>query len=120
MNHGKALGVKALLVLPVMWIVLTLLNDISFVTSTLLGIILLLLAYFTGDMMVLPRMGNIAATVGDFVLSFLVIWMGLNMAGYDDVAGEAFATALVIAAGEYFYHKWLMKEEIPQHRQDTT
>ncbi|ALC92818.1 hypothetical protein AM500_14380 [Bacillus sp. FJAT-18017] len=98
------------MILAVMWIVLSMLNDVSFLDATLIGIVLTLLAYFTGDMVVLPRMGNVAATVGDFVISFLVVWAGLAMLGYNEAAGEAFLASLIVAAGEWFYHKWLAKD----------
>ncbi|WP_231505631.1 DUF2512 family protein [Bacillus sp. EB01] len=109
-NHAKALAIKAAMILAVMWIVLSMLNDVSFLDSTLIAIVLTLIAYFTGDMVVLPRMGNVAATIGDFVISFLVVWAGLALLGYNEAAGEAFLASLIVAAGEWFYHKWLAKE----------
>ncbi len=110
-KSGRNLFVKAMIVLPVMWIVLTLFNNISFLTSTLLGIVLLFVAYMIGDLGILPRSGNITATISDFILSYLVIWIGLLLLGYNDVAGEAFATSLLLAVGEYFYHRWLLNDE---------
>ncbi|WP_338000981.1 DUF2512 family protein [Neobacillus terrae] len=96
---------------------LTLINDVSFLDSTLIGLVLLFLAYLTGDLMVLPKMGNIAATIGDFVLSLIIVWGGMKMLGYNDAFGEAFAASIVVAAGEYFYHKWLAKNQL--HHTDT-
>ncbi|WP_053366364.1 DUF2512 family protein [Bacillus sp. FJAT-27245] len=117
-NHAKALAIKVGMVLAVMWIVLTLIFNVSFLDATLLGIILTLLAYFTGDMFVLPRMGNVAATVGDFVLSLVVLWGGLHILGYNDSLAEAFVASLVLAAGEWFYHKWLVGNNLAHDRHD--
>lgn len=80
-NSGRNIAVKALLVLPVMWVVLTFFNNISFLSSTLIGLVLLFAAYLIGDLMILPRSGNMTATVSDFVLSFLIIWVGLLILG---------------------------------------
>ena len=107
-NHAKAMGMKVLMVLAVLWIVLSMIFNVSFLDATLLGIALTLIAYFTGDMVVLPRMGNVAATIGDFVISFLVLWGGMHLLGYDDSAMEALVASAVIAGGEWFYHKWLL------------
>ncbi|MFS0644224.1 DUF2512 family protein [Siminovitchia sp. 179-K 8D1 HS] len=110
-NHGRALLWKAIMVFPVVWIILSLFNTVTFWHSTLLGIVLLLLSYFLGDMMVLPKMGNITATLGDFVLSLIVIWGGLNLLGYSEAFGEALFTSIVLAIGEYFYHLWLERTQ---------
>lgn len=115
-NHGKAIGFKALMILPIVWIVLSLFNDVSFLHSTMLGVALLLLSYFTGDMMVLPKMGNLAATLGDFALSLIVLWGGMNVLGYDNSLGEAFLTTLLICAGEYFFHQWLLRTQFRETR----
>ncbi|PPA70875.1 DUF2512 family protein [Jeotgalibacillus proteolyticus] len=109
MNHGKALGIKAALVLPVVWIVLSLFNDVTFLDSTLIGIVLLILAYAAGDLFMLPKSGNVVATLSDFVVALLIIWGGLELLGYNEIFLEAFVAAIIVAAGEYFYHIWLLK-----------
>lgn len=110
-NHGRALLWKAIMVFPVVWIILSLFNDVTFFHSTLLGIVLLLLSYYIGDMMVLPKMGNMTATLGDFVLSLIVIWGGLVLLGYREAFGEALFVSIVLAIGEYFYHLWLERTQ---------
>lgn len=114
-NHGRALLWKAIMVFPVVWIILSLFNDVSFWDSTLLGAALLLLSYFLGDMMTLPRMGNMTATLGDFVLSLIVIWGGLVLLGYEEAFGEALFTSIVLAIGEYFFHQWLERTQFTKH-----
>ncbi|EMR06181.1 hypothetical protein C772_01826 [Bhargavaea cecembensis DSE10] len=110
-DHGKALMIKAALIFPVVWILLSLFNDVSFLDSTIIAAGLWLISYAMGDLMVLPKMGNMAATAGDFVLSFLIVWGGLNLLGYDEALGEALLTAAIITAGEYFYHSWLLRTQ---------
>lgn len=110
-NHGKALMIKAALVFPIVWILLSLFNDVSFLDSTIIAAGLWLISYAMGDLMVLPKMGNMAATAGDIVLGFLIIWGGLQLLGYDDIMGEALLTAAIITAGEYFYHSWLLRTQ---------
>ncbi|MGN7385864.1 DUF2512 family protein [Sporosarcina sp. SAFN-015] len=72
-NHGRSILIKAILIFPILWIVLTLFNGVSFWHSTILGIALLVISYL-GDMMLLPKIGNMAATIGDVLLGFIVLW----------------------------------------------
>lgn len=116
-NHGRALLRKAILTLPFVWVILSLFNDVSFVHSTLLGIALILISYFLGDLMILPKMGNFSATISDFVLSLLVIWGGLNLFGYDEAFGESLLTAIILTISEYFFHLWMERTQFsgPRH-----
>ncbi|WP_077623190.1 DUF2512 family protein [Sediminibacillus massiliensis] len=117
MEHGKALGVKAIMVLPIMWIVLTLGFNVSFWSTTVLGIILIAGAYVLGDMMIFPKTSNMMATISDFGLSLIVLWIGLAVIGAENTFLPALITAVVIAAGEWFYHKWLAKNNMAPVRE---
>lgn len=110
-NHGKNILIKALMILPVLWIVLTVFNDVSFWDSTILGIILLIISYLAGDMMILPKMGNGSATIGDLLLGVVVLWGGLNLLGYTEALGEAFLAAAIICVGEYFLHAYILRTQ---------
>ncbi|TFD99818.1 DUF2512 family protein [Jeotgalibacillus salarius] len=107
MNHGKSMLIKALLLFPVIWIVLTGFNQVTFVDATIVAVILYVVAYI-GDMLVVRNAGNTIGTIGDLILGTLVIWFTLVLLGYNNVMGEAIAAALILTAGEYFYHKWLI------------
>lgn len=109
-NHGRSLLIKAILIFPVLWIVLTVFNGVSFWHSTILGVALLLISYL-GDLMILPRVGNMTATIGDLALGFIVLWGGLNLLGYSESLGEAFLAGAIISVGEYFFHSWLLKTQ---------
>lgn len=110
-HHGKALLIKAIMVLPILWIILSLFNDVSLIHSTMIAIVLGLASYYLGDMAVLPKMGNTAAIIGDFLLSLLIIWVGLILLGYREALGEAFLAAAIITAGEALYHVWLIRTQ---------
>ncbi|MFD1707002.1 DUF2512 family protein [Siminovitchia sediminis] len=110
-DHGRALLRKAIITLPVVWIILSLLNDVAFMHSTLLGIALVLISYFLGDLTILPKSGNTTATISDFVLSLLIIWGGLNLFGYDEAFGESLLTAVILTIAEYFFHLWMERTQ---------
>ncbi|MGD7044875.1 DUF2512 family protein [Jeotgalibacillus proteolyticus] len=109
MQHGKALVIKAALVFPVLWIVLTLFNDVSFLDSTLIGLVLLLAAYAAGDLILLPKVGNVVSTLADFGVALLVIWGGLEIFSYNEMFIPALVAAAVVAAGEFLFHMWMLK-----------
>ncbi|WML48898.1 DUF2512 family protein [Neobacillus sp. PS3-34] len=112
MNPGKAIGNKAMILLPVMWILLIFIFNVSFTDSSVIGLILLILGYFTGDLLLLPKIGNAVSTMGDFFFSFIIIWAFLKILGYNEAFVPSLITSLAVAAGEWFYHKWLVKHRI--------
>ncbi|MDN4606234.1 DUF2512 family protein [Sporosarcina highlanderae] len=110
LNHTLSLIIKAALVFSVLWIVLSVVYDVSFVHSTIIGVFLLLVSYL-GDAIILPKIGNGAATFSDFILAALIIWGGLHILGYRDSFGEAVLTSAIVAVGEYFFHAWMLKKQ---------
>lgn len=113
MEHVKALSIKGVMTLVVLWLVLGMGYDMSFwpmilVTTIVLGLV----SYLAGDLGILPAAGNIMATISDLVLSFLVIWLlGLLMTDIDGstVAVAAIISAVIIAIGEYLFHIYMLK-----------
>lgn len=112
-NHGIAILVKAAMTFLVLWIVLSAIYHVSFMHSTIIAVILILVSYFAGDMLILPRMGNMATTMGDLFIGFLIIWGGLLLFGYGNSFGEALLTGVIITMGEYVFHSWLLKMQYP-------
>ncbi|SFE08879.1 Protein of unknown function [Lentibacillus persicus] len=110
MEHGKALVIKGLLTLIALFIVLGLGFGVSFGNVLIMTAVLGIISYFAGDLGVLPKNGNIMASISDFGLTFLVVWlMGMLLAniGFTTMAGAALISALVIAAAEYFFHIYI-------------
>lgn len=113
MEHVKALGIKGIMTLLVLWIVLGVGYDMSFwpmilVTTIVLGVI----SYAAGDLGILPAAGNMVATISDLVVTFLVVWLlGLAMTDMSGgtIAVAAIISAVIIAVGEYFFHIYLLK-----------
>ncbi len=70
--------------------------------------ILVVTSYFLGDIFILQRTNNTVATIADFGLAFLVIWLMRNNLTY---GANLFIAALIGAAGvalfEFFFHKYL-------------
>jgi len=69
--------------------------------------------YVVGDLLVLPKFGNIVATVGDGVMAALTAYI------IDYLVPTAFQTSftalilfgVLVAVGEYFFHQYLRRSE---------
>src|SRR4051812_44118203 len=109
------------MILLVLGIVLTGIFDGEFEDTLLISVVLTIVAYIIGDLFIFRKAGNdrerhadhnkrnTIATISDAVLAFFVIWlMGKDLFTDDgDVLMAALLSALIIAAGEWFFHKYL-------------
>lgn len=70
-------------------------------------------AYIIGDLLILPRFGNLAAAAADMPLAFLLIWLTSSALFGPTVymAYASFFCALAIGAIEAFFHL-LMEERV--------
>lgn len=108
MEHFKAMAVKFLATLALLYIILGLFYGMTFGTVFWISLILGVISYFVGDLGILPRTGNTMATLADFGLSLAVIWF---MISWLTASTNAFTMALISAIGvtifEYLFHNYL-------------
>jgi hypothetical protein len=119
MQHGKALLIKGLLTLVVLYLVLGLGFGMSFVNVLITTLVLGAISYLVGDLGVLPKNGNMVATISDLGLTLVVVWiMGVILTGIDmgTLAGAALISAVILAVGEYFFHHYIMRNGPVGHR----
>lgn len=123
MKHVKAILIKFVMIAVVLGIVLTGIFDGEFEDTLLISLVLTVVAYIIGDLFILRKTGedrdrnadhnkrNTIATVSDAILAFLVVWiMGRNLFTDDsDVLMASIISAVIIAVGEWFFHKYLDK-----------
>lgn len=107
MEHIKAMAIKFIGSLVLLYIVLGLFYGMSFGNVFLITLVWGIASYL-GDLFILPRINNTIATIADFGLAFIIIWlMGENLT----YGGSVFIPALISAAGlalfEYFFHKYI-------------
>lgn len=123
MDHVKALIIKFVMIAVVLGIVLTGIYDGEFGDTLLISAVLTIVAYVIGDLLIFRKAGddherhadhakrNTIATLSDAVLTFFVVWlMGKSLFINDgDVLAASFISAIIIAASEWFFHKYLDK-----------
>lgn len=92
----------------ILFIVLNVLNDYPVGPTIVLALLVTGLAYLAGDIGVLPWSNNTVATVADFGLSLLTVWLiGPYIVGADIPFSIALLIGLLTAAGEWFFHKYM-------------
>lgn len=119
MKYVKALLMKFAMVTLVLWIVLGGFFDVSFGDILTTSIILTIGAFLLGDLFILPKFGNAIATVADFGLALMGVWLlGSYLFERDFPIGTAaFLSATAIAIGEFFFHMYMKKQGIPPQSQ---
>ena len=113
------------MVAAVLLIVLTLLFDVPFVDTLLISLALTALSYAMGDIMIFLNAGrpenqsgrNTIATFVDFVMAFLTIWLiGWLLTGQNfEMVTPALVGALVLSAGEWFFHLYVDRSVVPEY-----
>jgi hypothetical protein len=120
MNHVKAIIVKFLMVTVMLLLVLGLFYGVDIGEILTISTIVTLVAYAIGDLFILPRFGNVVATIADFVLAYVVIRM-LGAGIIDENIPLTTATlwsSVLIAVGEWFYHKYVIRVIRHDERKD--
>ncbi len=124
MNHVKAIIIKFLMIAAVLGLVLSAGFDYPFGDTLIISVVLTLVAYVLGDLFIFRQSGysssqtkrNIIATISDGILAFLVIWImsGVLVPNNNDIVLASFISTLVIAVGEWFFHKYLDASVFPE------
>ncbi|SHG35767.1 YndM family protein [Ornithinibacillus halophilus] len=121
MAHLKTLGIKLIINIIVVFSIFGIFNNSSLNNLFWISLVVTLAAYLIGDLFILPRFGNLAATIADFPLAFLALWLLANMwisAPLPIVLASLFA-AFFITFTEPFLHMYIKnqtedKEETPR------
>ncbi|AAU21871.1 DUF2512 family protein [Bacillus licheniformis] len=123
MEHVKALAIKGIMTIVILYLVLGLGFSFSFENTLFITIVLGAVSYLLGDLFILPKTNNITATLADLGVAFLVVWlMALAMGTAANTAAlAAFFAAVAMAIGEYIFHFYLMNKGLgsPNRRMET-
>lgn len=108
MKHIKAFAIKFISSLVLLYVILGMFYDMSFGNVFLITLILGAAAYILGDLLILSKTNNTIATVADFGLAFLLIWLiGESLTIGDSLIVPALLSAAGLALFELFFHKYL-------------
>ena len=116
MEHVKALLIKFVMITAVLWIVLGGFYDVGFADILMISVLLTGVSYLAGDLFLLPRLENWSATFADLGLAFAGVWFLGNFLFEQNIqlGNAAIISALIIAVGEYFFHKYMANEVLTE------
>ncbi|MFP7233692.1 YndM family protein [Bacillus subtilis] len=116
MKHIIALASKIALTLALLYVILDRFYHAPFLSVLFIAFFLGFVSYLSGDMIVLPRTNNLTASLADFGLSFVILWVFVLTQTRNDFS--PFAAALLSAACltvfEYFFHRYLLKNVLDE------
>lgn len=106
--YMKALFMKFLMITAVLWVILSLIYDVSF-TDVLITSVVLTAVGYVGDVFILPKIGNVWAAISDFVIAYAVIYFFGSYIYEQPLAlgTAAFISALILMVGELLLHRYM-------------
>lgn len=120
MEHVRALIIKVLMIGVITMLILSLFRGIRPLDSIYIAIVITLVAYVLGDLLILPAYGNLAASVSDGVIAFLITWLTPFVATNIPVTvGSALGVGVLVGLGEWFFHKYVAREVLDYDKKDT-
>ena len=118
MKHIVALLFKYVIVLVLLEILLSLTTPLTIYQIAVVSVAVTLVSYLIGDLLILGVSNNAVATVCDAVLAFLTIYSFNYWSTYPFITTEAgVVSAVVLAVGEVFFHKYMVKSVYPGRRE---
>lgn len=111
MRHILRIAMKFIAAVVVLGIIDALGYDLG--ASDILGIsaVLAIVSYVVGDLFILRVTNNTVATIADFALAFVILYLMIdNMTIEDDVFSASLIGSIAITAVEIFFHRLLGRE----------
>lgn len=110
MEHIKAILIKFIATIVLLFIILGLFYNMAFRDIFFISLVLGVAAYILGDLIILPRTNNTVATISDFILAVVIIWAMSNALGYDgNLFTMSLISSIVVGVFEFFFHRYLLK-----------
>lgn len=116
-KHVKALLIKFIVSFALLYIILGLMYGMAFGEVLFLSAVLGVVAYIVGDMLILPRTNNTIATIADFVLAGVIIYLftdGMTVA--DNVFTVTLFATIGVSLFEIFFHRYVEQHVFPMDR----
>ncbi|MBJ8055982.1 YndM family protein [Bacillus cereus] len=113
MKHIVALLIKYTAISAVLLMILGIFQGISIPRILFISLLITGVSYLIGDLFILPKYGNMVATIADLGLSFVGVWAltyfltNINLTR--NIGVSAFFAALLIGVAEIFFHIYMKK-----------
>ncbi|WP_060679051.1 YndM family protein [Virgibacillus halodenitrificans] len=117
MEHWKAVFMKFIMCTGILGLVLGLFFGVSFPNIFILSVLLTVVSYIVGDVYLLPRFENWGATLFDFILAFVAIYLLGSFLFEMEIplVTASLVSSAFLAVGEYFFHKYMANQVLDGH-----
>lgn len=114
MKHILAILLKFVIVLVLLEIMLSLMTALTVGQIAVVSVVVTIVSYIIGDIVILAEANNTVATLCDAVLAFLSMYSFNYWSTYPDISvGAAIVSTIVLAIGEVFFHRYMVKSIYP-------
>ncbi|MFC5714019.1 DUF2512 family protein [Thalassorhabdus alkalitolerans] len=115
MAHIKALAMKIAMVALVLLVVLSGFYGYPVLSTIVLSLLIVAVSYIVGDLLILRKANNTTATISDFAVVLFMTWFAaIPIYGTEVPFIPALISAIIIAAGEWVFHKYVSKQVHPE------
>ena len=115
MKNAIVLLIKFAATFLVAWISFSLFDNVFLTLILIITGLVAVLNYFIGDLLILPRVGNIIASLIDGVLAATTAYLVLVISNYN-AAISLFIYAVMIAAVEFIFHIYMLKTNMIKNK----
>lgn len=117
MKTTIALIIKFIVTMAAAWIAFMMFGTVAFWTVVIIAFTGTVLNYLIGDLLILPRWGNVIAAICDGILGGLAAWMILAIAPVTYAfMNSVYIFAIIIAVAEFFFHMYLISAHIVEKK----
>lgn len=114
MKNTVNIIIKLAFIYLVLFLMIPIFGKSTWTQTMITGLILTVLAYIIGDLWLLPKFGNLVAVLADFGIVALVVWLMMKgLPQFDLTATGVWVIALVLALGEWVFHRYLLTTHAP-------
>jgi hypothetical protein len=117
MKTTIALIIKFIVTMAAAWIAFMMFGTVAFWTVVIIAFAGTVINYLIGDLLILPRWGNVIAAICDGILGGLAAWMILAVAPVTYAfMNSVYIFAIIVAVAEFFFHMYLISAHIVEKK----
>lgn len=117
MKTATAIIIKFVVILAAAWISFRLYGTAAFWTVVLIAAAATALNYLVGDLLILPRLGNIISALINGVMAGALAWVILMIAPVTYYfMTSVYIFAAIVAVAEFFFHMYLLSAHVVEKK----
>lgn len=118
MRHIYAIGIKFILVGTVISSIFSVFFNASLANILMMSIVVALVSYVIGDLVILPQLGNVIASIIDFAVYFLAVWTlsGLMIGIEQGITLATLAATYFLTLAEPLFHAYIIERVLRLER----